>query len=54
MGHELYNHSYKFVTGGKDWLNERTTFVKGVEDTTRANYRGGLPKDSPNNVKPKP
>lgn len=53
MGHEVYNHSYKFRIGDKGWKNETTQYVKDVEAQTRANYRGTNVKDDPKNTKPK-
>ncbi len=53
MGHELYNHTYKFRVGDKTWLAEEGPAVDAIHERTRNNYQGGLKKDSPKNIKPK-
>jgi RHS repeat-associated protein len=53
MGHELYNHTYKFRIGDKTWLNETSADVKAIEARTIRNYRGEQKKNNPANLKPR-
>jgi hypothetical protein len=40
MGHEIYNHAYKFRVGDRNWTRETGASVNRIEQTTRNNYRG--------------
>jgi RHS repeat-associated protein len=53
MGHELYNHTYKFRIGDRTWKAESGPGVRAIEERTRENYRSGPRKDNSVNVKPR-
>ncbi len=55
-GHELYGHGLKYLQG-KTWGHEKNgppdSFFKGIEDRSKANFRGPQNLVTPKAIKPK-